>query len=569
MTEGEHGWWETSADVPAHGTRYMFRVDGEGPFPDPRSPFQPDGVHGASQTVDHAAFAWNDHAFVPTPMTEAILYELHVGTFSPEGTYEGAARRLPHLADLGITHVEIMPIGAFPGDHGWGYDGTALFAPHAPYGTPDQLKTFVQEAHRLGLAVLLDVVYNHFGPAGNYVERYGSYLTDHYKTPWGDAVNFDDRDCGGVREFVCDNALMWLRDYHFDGLRLDAVHAIHDESALHILEELVARVRQFSEQQGRNYVLIAESDLNAPRLVQPRAFGGYGLDAHWADDFHHALHAYFTGEQDGIHRDFGTLQDVAKALRQAYVYDGQYSEYRGRPFGRTPKNVAPSQLVVFSQNHDQTGNRAHGDRLVHILDEPRSKAIAALVLLSPFVPLLFQGEEWGASSPFLYFSDHESKLGKQIAEGRRRDFEKFGWAGSDIPDPQARDTFEKSQLHWSELEEPRHGDILTWYRALIALRPCFQKAAPEVHFDEIRRWLTMRRGDWLVALNLADQTQRVPLPEAEWQLRLASAEASHRDRVAAWGVVVMERLKGVGLAPCEAGQEHDPEQARSDQHGHR
>lgn len=358
-------------------------------------------------------------------------------------------------------------------------------------------------------------------------------------------MNFDDQRSDGVRAFVHDNALMWLRDYHFDGLRLDAVHAIHDESALHVLEELMVRVRELTASTGRAYAVIAESDLNAPRLVQPRAFGGYGLDAHWADDFHHAVHGYLTQERDGIHGDFGSLADVAKALRQGYVYDGQYSAYRGRFFGRPPGTVHASQLVVFSQNHDQTGNRAQGDRLVHLVGAERAKVAAALVLLSQFVPLLFQGEEWGASTPFLYFSDHETKLGKLVADGRRKDFEEFGWAGGDIPDPQAKATFDASRLRWSELEKPAHREMLAWYRSLLQIRSAFRASSqlPVVHFDEDKRWLTARHGDWLLVLNLADQPQCVPLPEASWELRLTSSPESTLSRAAPCSALVARRAE--------------------------
>lgn len=541
MARASRGCWR-SERVGRPGTRYRYLVDGRGPFPDPRSRWQPDGVHGPSVLVDAESFVWHDDDFVQKPLTQAILYEIHLGTFSPEGTYAGAIPLLPKLAELGVTHLELMPVHAFPGARGWGYDGVALFAPHAAYGTPDELKALVQAAHDLGLAVVLDVVYNHLGPDGAYAGAFAPYFTSHVKTPWGDAVNFDGKSSDGVRSFVIDNALMWLRDYHFDGLRLDATHELYDHGATHILEELACEIDHLSGRTGRSYVLLAESDLNAPRLVQTRERGGYGLDAHWADDFHHALHAFLTGERDGIHMDFGTLADVAKALRQAYVYDGQYSEYRKRRFGRAPEHVRPSQLIVFAQNHDQTGNRAVGERLSHLLDFHVSLATAALVLLAPFVPLLFQGEEWGAASPFLYFTDHHAEMGRLVSEGRKRDFEQFGWASGVIPDPQLEDTFLRSKLDWAERERAPHRQLLEWHHALIQLRARLpEHAGHEVRFDEALRWLTLQRGDLLAVFNFANRSQVVPHPEGRWQLQLASHPEATLAAVPPHGTLILER----------------------------
>ncbi len=506
------------------GTRYRYRIDGKGPFPDPRAEWQPEGVHGPSEVVDHSSFVWSDQEFSPKPLTEAVFYELHVGTFSPEGTYAGVRPHLAHLRDLGVTHLELMPLHAFPGERGWGYDGVALFAPHAAYGSPDDLRDLVQDCHAHGLAVILDVVYNHLGPDGAYAHVFAPYFTSRFKTPWGDAVNFDGPHADAVRAFVLDNALMWLRDYHFDGLRLDACHEMYDHGAQHILEELAIAARHLSSRTGRDYLITAESDLNAPRMVEPRERGGYGLDAHWADDFHHAIHAFCTGERAGIHGDYGSLADVAKALRQGYVYDGQYSTYRKRRHGRPPVGLIPSQLIVFAQNHDQTGNRALGERLGHLLEAQVCKAIAALVLLSPFVPMLFQGEEWAASTPFLYFTEHHEEMGKLVTEGRRRDFETYGWAAGDVPDPQLRETFERSKLRWEELEDPAHHEVLTWHRELLALRATHpsRDAVHVVEFDEDARFLTLHVGDLLVVFNFANRAQDVPRPEGSWTLRLSS-----------------------------------------------
>ncbi len=520
MARDEQGWW--SADVEAAaGTKYRYLVDGNGPFPDPRSPWQPEGLHGASMTLDHSAFQWNDEAFLPKPLAEAVIYELHVGTFTPEGTYAAAAGRLEYLRDLGVTHIELMPLATFPGERGWGYDGAAIYAPHPAYGTPDELKAFIQRAHALGLAVLLDVVYNHLGPDGNYLGAFAPYFTDRVKTPWGDAINYDGEYSDPVRAFFVDNALMWMRDYHFDGLRLDAVHAIFDQSATHVLELMAERVAELSIQINRPLALIAESDFNTPRLVQPTIIGGFGLDAHWEDDFHHALHAFLTGEQGGYHADFGSLEQLAKSLEQAYVFDGQYSRFRKRSHGRPPLDVDASQIVVFAQNHDQTGNRALGERLSHLLERETLKAAAALMLLSPFVPMLFQGEEWGADTPFLYFTDHHEELGKLVTEGRRREFAAWDWGGKDVPDPQAVATFQRSKLQWRELEDPLHADLLEWHRSLLTLRRTIPIGTPaEVAFDEAARWLTLRRGSLLVAFNFSNQTQEIPLPPADWQPHL-------------------------------------------------
>lgn len=538
MKRMERGHWRT-VQPSRPGARYRYTVDGKGPFPDPRSPWQPEGVHGPSVIVGHSAFAWQDTAFVQAPLARAVIYELHVGTFSPEGTYAGATKFLPHLRDLGITHIEMMPIHAYPGQRGWGYDGAALYAPHAAYGTPDELKAFIQAAHAQEIAVLLDVVYNHLGPDGAYASVFGPYFTSRFKTPWGDAVNFDSKHSDAVRAFVIGNALMWLRDYHFDGLRLDAVHEIYDHGARHVLEELATEVAHLSSRTGRDYAVIAESDLNAPRLVEPRERGGYGLDAHWADDFHHAVHAFFTGERDGIHMDFGSLADVAKALRQGYVYEGQHSAYRKRSHGRPPVNVTPNKLIVFAQNHDQTGNRALGERLSHLLELHVSKAIAALVLLSPFVPMLFQGEEWGATAPFFYFTDHGDEMGRLVSEGRKRDFEAYGWASGDIPDPQLLDTFERSKLNWNERTENPHRDLLEWHRALMTLRRNLPEQSPvSVEYDEGAGWLTLQRGHVLVLFNFANRAQAVPLPKGTWSLQMSSHHDGTLEPVPAHGTLI-------------------------------
>jgi len=522
----DQGYWRGEVDAADVRAGYRYSIDGGKPMPDPRARWQPQGVHGPSYALEPRRAAVAAAHFRPKALRDAVIYELHVGTFTPAGTYAAARERLDYLADLGITHVELMPLATFPGRHGWGYDGVDLYAPLPAYGTPDELADFIAACHERGLAVLLDVVYNHLGPDGNYLGAYGPYFTDRVKTPWGEAVNYDAAQSDQVRKFVIDNALMWLGDYRFDGLRLDAVHAIFSFEAVHVLEDLAAAVRKLAIEQDRELVLIAESDLNDPRLVLPAARGGFALDAHWADDFHHALHRYFADEGEGYYADYHGLPDIATALAQGYVYQGQYSSFRQRRHGRAPRGVTPDQLVVCSQNHDQIGNRARGERLSMLVDAPKLKAIAALVLLSPFVPLLFQGEEWGASTPFLYFTDHENaELGRLVSEGRAREFESFRWGG-EIPDPQDASSFERSKLDWAETAIPRHAEILDWYRELIALRKSRSRhvapGKPKVRFDAKAQWLRFEYAGVLATFNFASEPRRIALPAGEWELALDS-----------------------------------------------
>src|ERR1051325_2001312 len=394
MNAGENGWWSALVSAPA-GSDYAFILDGGEPLPDPRSPWQSRGITGPSRIVDHQSFSWTDRNWQARPLSAAVIYELHVGTFTAAGTFRSTIERLEALVDLGITHVELLPVAEFSGSRGWGYDGADLYAPHHAYGTPDDLKLLVDACHKRGLGIILDVVYNHLGPAGNYLARFGPYFTDRHATPWGPAVNLDGPGSDEVRRFFCDNALMWLRDYHFDGLRLDAVHAIIDSSALHFLEQLACEVRDLGAQTGRHLCLIAESDLNDPRIIRPQAVGGYGVDAQWNDDFHHALHTVLTGERDGYYVDFGSIADLAKAFKNGFVYDYRYSKFRRRRYGRPGVSLSGHSLVGYAQNHDQIGNRAKGERSSHLLSTSHLKIAAALVLTAPFIPMLFQGEEWG------------------------------------------------------------------------------------------------------------------------------------------------------------------------------
>jgi maltooligosyltrehalose trehalohydrolase len=520
LVPGERGRWSVEVDGLGPGCDYAFSIDGGPARPDPRSAFQPHGVDGPSRVVDHAAFAWTDGDWAGFDLPAAVLYELHVGTFSPEGTFDGAIARLDHLVALGVDAVELLPVVEFPGRRGWGYDGVDLWAPHHAAGGPDGLKRLVDACHARGVGVVVDVVYNHLGPAGNHLGEFGPYFADRHPTNWGPGLNVDGPGSDEVRAFVVDNARMWLRDFHVDGLRLDAVHAIADESATHVLELLAASVGALACELGRSLWLLPESDLNAPRFVLPPDRGGYGLDASWADEWHHALHAVLTGETDGYYRDFGSLASLAKALRQAWVYDGVYSPHRDRVHGRPPTGLHGRQFVVSAQNHDQVGNRARGDRLSHLVSPGRVRAAAALLLTAPFVPMLFQGEEWAASTPFLYFTDHEdADLGRAVSEGRRREFWTFGWAPEDVPDPQEPATHAASVLRWDEVDEGDHGSVLAWYRALIALRRSSPSLATgplddvAVTFDEHERWLVARRtaAGIEVAVNLGDHPGAVPV----------------------------------------------------------
>jgi maltooligosyltrehalose trehalohydrolase len=517
MVPSPGGWWELEVGQAGPGTRYQFSLDGGAARPDPRSAFQPQGVDGPSEVVDHGAFAWSDAGWRGLPLAGAVLYEMHVGTFSPAGTFEAVIDRLPHLVELGVDAVELLPVAEFPGNRGWGYDGVDLFAPQHAYGGPEGLKRLVDACHAAGLGVVLDVVYNHLGPAGNYLPEFGPYFSSRHKTNWGDALNYDGPDSTEVRRFVIDNALAWLRDYHFDGLRLDAVHAIVDDSALHLLEQMSGEVKALSAALRRNLLLIAESDLNDPKFVRAAEAGGYGLDASWSDEWHHALHAALTGERSGYYEDFGSLALLAKALKQAWVYDGTWSPHRRRVHGRSPAGLPGDRFVVSTQNHDQVGNRALGERTGALMSEGRLKVAAALLLCSPFVPLLFQGEEWGAGTPFLYFTDHpDPELGRAVSEGRRREFSSFGWEPEQVPDPQDRATFERSKLDWIE-PDGQHKGMLEWYRQLIALRRSHppmadpRRESMEVNFDEEAGWLVFSRPGLAVAANIGTSPVAVPL----------------------------------------------------------
>lgn len=518
MRGSEDGWWRARDTDASHGSRYGFRLDGGPVRPDPRSSSQPEGPEGLSELIDHSRFAWQDSSWRGMTLKGAVLYELHVGTFTPDGTFDGAIEKLPTLVELGVDAVELMPVAEFPGDRGWGYDGVDLFAPHHSYGGPDGLKRFVDACHAHGLGVVMDVVYNHLGPSGNYLTEFGPYFSERHQTNWGAAVNFGGAGSDEVRRFVIDNALGWLRDYHADGLRLDAVHAIVDESAVHVLEQMADEVDALSTHLRRQLTLIAETDLNDPRFVRTRYAGGYGLDAAWADEWHHALHAALTGDRSGYYEDFGSLSQLGKALCQAWVYDGDWSPHRGRRHGRSPAGLAGHRFVVFTQNHDQVGNRALGERSSALMSEGRLRVAAALLLTGPFTPLLFQGEEWAAASPFLYFTDHtDPELGRAVSDGRRSEFAYWSANHQEIPDPQSRSTFERSKLDWGEREGGSHRKVLEWYKRLIALRrenaelsdPRQGRVSVEV--DEEQGTVVLARGAFRVLVNLSSECRVLPV----------------------------------------------------------
>jgi maltooligosyltrehalose trehalohydrolase len=522
----KRGWWRVAVED-----------DDSGAYPDPRSQWQPNGVHGMSRLYDQHAFDWHDARWQAPPFGSSIHYELHIGTFTSKGTFDSAIERLDYLRDLGITHIEIMPVAAYAGDRGWGYDGVSLFAVTENYGGPDALKRFVDACHVRGLAVVLDVVYNHFGPVGAYVGKFGPYLTDRHRTPWGDAVNFEDRGSDEVRRFFCDNALMWIRDFHIDGLRLDAVHEFVDRSAVHFMEQLAAEVEVLADTLGRRVVLIAESDLNDPKIVKPREGGGYGIDAQWSDDFHHALFTLLhTAEDIGYYNDFGSFEKLVKSLTHIFVYDGDYSHYRKRKHGRPVDGLSAHHFVGFIQNHDQVGNRATGDRLEQIIGMDLAKIAAGIVLTAPTVPLLFQGEEYAASTPFLYFADHDDpEMAKAVAEGRKKEFAAFGFDSQEIPNPEARETFEHSKLNWQEVNEGHHKEMLEWYRALIHLRRNStwlndgDRGHTRIHSDDENRWMVMDRGGVQILVNLGEEEALVELPDG-FNIALSSRDGVVRTK---------------------------------------
>jgi maltooligosyltrehalose trehalohydrolase len=539
MTGDAQGYWRTTAGGVAPGTLYFYRLDESTDRPDPASSSQPQGVHGPSQVVDHSAFRWRDARWQGIAPENMIIYEVHVGAFTQEGTFDAVIPRLDELRQTGINAIEIMPVAQFPGERNWGYDGAFPFAPQNSYGGPEGLKRLINACHRARMSVILDVVYNHMGPEGNYLGSYGPYFTEKYRTPWGNAINFDDAYSAEVRNYFIENALFWFSRFHIDALRLDAIHAICDMSATHILQELSEAVSHYSDQQGRKFYLIAESDLNDARVTRPRSLGGYELDAQWSDDFHHSLRAMLTGEDAGYYEDFGNIHQLAKAFGEGFVYSGQYSEHRKRNHGSSSKNVPGRQLVVFSQNHDQVGNRMLGERLSALVPFDALKLAAGAVLLSPYVPMLFMGEEYGEESPFLYFVSHgDLDLIAAVRKGRREEFQSFKWQG-EPPDPQSMETFLQSKLKWQARTEGRHKTLLGFYKELIRLRRNIPALASLNKNDLevstmgeetllMRRWHEESHVFCIMNFAGSDVSFQADLPEGSWKRTLDSADE-------AWG----------------------------------
>ncbi|WKG06304.1 malto-oligosyltrehalose trehalohydrolase [Mycolicibacterium sp. HK-90] len=519
MTRSGDGWWR--ADIVCRpDARYGFVLDDDPTvLPDPRSPRQPGGVHERSQLWRPRPDAWTDSGWAGRPVGGGVIYELHTGTFTPEGTFDAVIEKLDHLVDLGVDFVELMPVNAFSGTHGWGYDGVLWYAVHEPYGGPDGLVRLIDACHARGLGVLIDAVFNHLGPSGNYLPRFGPYLSSG-QNPWGSSINLSDADADEVRTYIIECALRWMRDFHADGLRLDAVHALMDNTAIHLLEELAIETDALAEDLGKPLSLIAESDLNDPRLITPRDRGGYGLAAQWDDDIHHAIHTAVSGERQGYYADFGSLATLAQTLKHGYFHAGTYSSFRHRRHGRPldTATIPATRLLAYTLTHDQVGNRAVGDRPSQRLTFGQLAVKAALALGSPYTAMLFMGEEWGSSSPFQFFSSHpEPELARATAEGRKAEFAEHGWDADEIPDPQDPATFLRSKLNWGEVTAGDHDRLRCVYRDLIALRRNEPDLADpwldhmSIEFDEEQRWIVLHRGALAIACNLDTEPVSVPV----------------------------------------------------------
>ena len=528
------GYHRAMVDTLELGAEYFYQLNGERDLPDPASRFQAQGVHGPSGTVDLNAFLWTDHDWKGIALERSVIYELHVGTYTREGTFDAVISHLLELAALGVTTIELMPVAQFPGARNWGYDGVYLFAPQNSYGGPESLQRLVNAAHEQGLSVVLDVVYNHLGPEGNYLNAFGPYFTDRYRTPWGQAINFDDAGSDEVRRFFIDNALYWLEDYHFDALRLDAIHGIFDFSGRHFLEELKSAVVGLSERLSRPLCLIAESDLNDSRILHDPEQGGYGIDAQWSDDFHHSVHTLLTEENTGYYSDFDGMTPLVSTLRDGWYYQGQHSQFRRRRHGNSPRGLAPAKFVVCSQNHDQVGNRAAGERLSSLTSFEGLKLAAGITVLSPFVPMLFMGEEYGETGPFQYFTSHgDREVVEAVRRGRREEFAAFGWENS-VPDPQDEETFSRSRLDHSLKEKEPHRTLLRFYQRLIYIRQEQGLGTPASY--SVRdlggcALLLMRQTDsrqLALICNFAEFPVTLNLPDlsGKWTTLLHSADAS-------------------------------------------
>ncbi|MEW5744146.1 MAG: malto-oligosyltrehalose trehalohydrolase [Nitrospirota bacterium] len=541
MTNNGDGYWRVSAEEVYPGARYLYRIDRELERPDPVSSFQPMGVHGPSQVVDHRSFQWEDSDWKMPDLCRMIVYEIHVGTFTPEGTFDAAVARLDEIKDLGATALLIMPVAQCPGARNWGYDGAYPFAVQNTYGGPDGLKRLVNECHKRGMAVKLDVVYNHFGPEGAYLRDFGPYLTDNYKSPWGEAINVDGPYSDGVRNFFIENALHWYNNFHIDILRLDAADRIFDINAYPFLQELADTVKNCSRRNGRECFLIAEADQNDPKLTRPKEQGGFGLDGQWLDDFHHCIHTLLTGEREGYYADYGSVEQLAKSLQEGFVYTGEYSKYRKCRRGRPSTDIPAFRFVAFSQNHDQIGNRQAGERLEELIHFEALKIAAATVLLSPFIPLLFMGQEYAEESPFRYFVNHsDPALIEAVRAGRKSEFTSFLWEG-EPPDPESEETFLRSKLKWERRELPQHREMLAFYKALIHLRKTIpalsncdkDRLVTRVLDDKcillMRRWHDKERSHAFCIFNYNTVDTRFYtgdfLPEGRWKKLIDSAES--------------------------------------------
>lgn len=565
------GYYTAEVSGLADGARYWYVLDGETRRADPASRLQPDDVHGPSALVDADAFAWTDAAFAPPPPDRRVYYEIHVGTFTPQGTFDAVIDRLPHLRALGVTCLELMPVAQFPGGRNWGYDGVFPFAASAAYGGPAGLARLVDACHGAGLAVVLDVVYNHLGPEGNYLRDFGPYFTDRYRTPWGEAVNYDGPGSAAVREFFIQNALSWLRDFHIDGLRLDATHAIFDQGPVHVLAELAGRVADWRARAGRQAFLVAETHMNDPAVITDAAAGGMGLDGVWNDDFHHAAHALLTGERRGYYADYGSRDDLLLAMADGFAYADRASPFFGHVRGRSAAHLPADRLVNCIQNHDQVGNRARGERLVSLVGPAAARVAAALLLLSPGSPLLFMGEEWGETQPFLYFISHlDAGLVDAVRKGRKKEFASFRWRGA-VPDPFDVATFAASRLDWDKPAAPGHAAMLAWYKALLALRAA-SPALCETRRERTKVWpldglgaLAMERrgadGRFLVLCNCGKRAARVSVGASAPGRGYARACDSDEARFGGAGALLPGRLAATFTLPplravvykCEEG----------------
>jgi maltooligosyltrehalose trehalohydrolase len=533
MTGGEGGWWR----VDTAGTDYAFLLgDDDTPLPDPRSAWQPEGVHQPSRVYDHGAFGWTDGGWTGRALPGSVVYELHIGTFTPDSTFDSAIERLDHLVELGITLVEVLPVNSFDGTAGWGYDGVLWGAVHQPYGGPDGFKRFVDACHGRGLGVVLDVVYNHLGPSGAYLGRFGPYFAG--QSDWGPSLNLDGPDSDEVRRYVLDNALGWFRDFHVDALRLDAVHALTDRRATHLLEELAVAVEGLAAALGRPLTLIAESDQNDPKLVTTRDGGGYGLNAQWSDDLHHSLHVRLSGETDGYYADFAAPGALARTLRQVFFHAGTWSSFRGRTHGRpvNTQRTPAHRFLGYLQNHDQVGNRATGDRLSATVPLGRLACGAAILFCSPYTPMVFMGEEWAASTPWQFFASFpDPELAEAVRTGRRREFSRHGWGETEVPDPMDPATVRASRLDWAEVAQPEHREMLDLYRSLIRLRREHPELAdPWLHRLVVRTapddsWLVLHRGELRLAVNFGPTAQSVPLDGWAGAVLLSRGGASASD----------------------------------------